>query len=118
MATRDNESSLELSRRRLLAAAGVGGGALLAASIIGIGEGETAPASPSPEDVATTPVAGLHLQFGADASSEMVVSWHTLQAVRHPRVMLGRLDGTLEQTVTATETSYTDAKNHGTVLPS
>jgi len=111
MATRDNESSLELSRRRLLAAAGVGGGALLAASIIGIGEGETAPASPSPEDVATTPVAGLHLQFGADASSEMVVSWHTLQAVRHPRVMLGRLDGTLEQTVTATETSYTDAKS-------
>ena len=111
MATRDNESSLELSRRRLLAAAGVGGGTLLAASIIGIGEGETAPASPSPEDVATTPVAGLHLQFGADASSEMVVSWHTLQAVRHPRVMLGRLDGTLEQTVTATETSYTDAKS-------
>jgi Calcineurin-like phosphoesterase/Purple acid Phosphatase, N-terminal domain len=111
MATRDNESSLELSRRRLLAAAGVGGGALLAASIIGTGEGETAPAPPSPEDVATTPVAGLHLQFGADASSEMVVSWHTLQAVRHPRVMLGRLDGTLEQTVTATETSYTDAKS-------
>src|SRR5262249_40759887 len=27
------------------------------------------------------------------------------------RVMLGRLDGTLEQTVTATETSYTDAKS-------
>ena len=91
MATRDKESSLELSRRRLLAAAGVGGGALLAASIIGIGEGETALAPSSPEDVATTPVAGLHLQFGADASSEMLVSWHTLQAVRHPRVMLGRL---------------------------
>jgi hypothetical protein len=34
----------------------------------------------SPEDLATTPVAGLHLQFGADASSEMAVSWHTLQA--------------------------------------
>jgi Calcineurin-like phosphoesterase/Purple acid Phosphatase, N-terminal domain len=110
MTTRDNELSLELSRRRLLAAAGVGGGALVAASIIGAGEGQAAPAAPSSEEGAP-PVAGLHLQFGADPSSHMVVSWHALQPVRHPRVMLGRLDGTLEQTVVARETSYTDAKS-------
>jgi hypothetical protein len=41
----------------------------------------------------------------------MVVSWHTLQPVRNPRVVLGRLDGKLEQTVDAKATSYTDAKS-------
>ncbi|MGC1301651.1 MAG: metallophosphoesterase family protein, partial [Caulobacteraceae bacterium] len=61
--------------------------------------------------VATPPVAGLHLQFGADASSEVVVSWHALQPVRHPRVILGSLDGRLERTVAAAQTSYTDAKS-------
>jgi Purple acid Phosphatase, N-terminal domain len=40
-----------------------------------------------------------------------VVSWHTLQPVRHARVLLGLLDGKLEQTVEADETSYTDAKS-------
>ncbi len=87
MTTPDSEFNLELSRRKLLAAAGIGGG-----------------------PVATPPVAGLHLQFGADASSEMVVSWHTLQPVRNPRVVLGRVNGKLEQTVEAKGTSYTDAK--------
>src|SRR6202030_1976637 len=95
----------------LLAAAGTGGGAVMAASLIGTGAAQTPPtARRSPDPVATPPVAGLHLQFGADASSEMVVSWHTLQPVRNPRVVLGRLDGKLEQTVEAKVTSYTDAK--------
>ncbi|HEX4184309.1 MAG TPA: hypothetical protein VHY78_00460, partial [Stellaceae bacterium] len=62
---------LELSRRRLLAAAGIAGGAA-AASLIGIGAAGAAPALP--DTAATPPVAGLHLQFGSDASSEMVVS--------------------------------------------
>jgi hypothetical protein len=56
-------------------------------------------------------VAGLHLQFGADASSEIVVSWHALQPVRNPRVVLGHLDGKLEQTTAAKPASYTDAKS-------
>src|SRR5262249_12040668 len=47
----------------------------------------------------------------ADAASEMVVSWHTLQSVRNPRVMLGTLDGQLDRIVAAKETSYTDAKS-------
>ncbi len=112
MTTQDSESSLELSRRKLLAAAGIGGGALVTASLIGIGGAEAAPVTPLPPNLeATPPVAGLHLQFGADASSEMVISWHTLQPVQHPRVVLGRLDGRLEQTVAAEETSYTDAKS-------
>jgi 3',5'-cyclic AMP phosphodiesterase CpdA len=112
MTTQDTEFDLELSRRKLLAAAGIGGGAAVAASLIGTGAAQAASAARrSPDPVATPPVAGLHLQFGADASSEMVVSWHTLQPVRNARVMLGRLDGTFEQTVEAKATSYTDAKS-------
>src|SRR5260221_1355770 len=110
MMIQDTEFNLELSRRKLLAAAGLGGGAVVAASLIGAADAEAAtPSRGSRDPVATPPVAGLHLQFGADASSEMVVSWHTLQPVRNPRVVLGRLDGKLEQTVEAGSASYIDS---------
>jgi 3',5'-cyclic AMP phosphodiesterase CpdA len=96
---------LEVSRRKLLAA----GGIVAAAALAGPTTAAAAPgASPDP---AAAPVAGLHLQFGADASSEVVASWHTLQPVRGPRVMLGRLDGRLERVIAAQELSYTDAKS-------
>src|SRR5262249_12594729 len=111
--TEQNESIVDLSRRKLLAAAGIGGAAA-ATSLIGIGDAAAAPASatrPAADPVVTPPVAGLHLQFGADASSEMVVSWHTLQPARRARVVLGHLDGKLEQTVEAKESRYTDAKS-------
>ncbi len=113
MTTQDTEFNLELSRRKLLAAAGIGGGAVVAASLIGTGdlEAATTPLRRSPDPLATPPVAGLHLQFGADASSAMVVSWHSLQPVRNPRVVLGHLDGQLERTVEAKSTDYTDAKS-------
>jgi phosphodiesterase/alkaline phosphatase D-like protein len=112
MTTQDKEFSFELSRRRLLAAAGIGGSMVLAPYIIGTREAAAAPDTrEAPNLVRAPPVAGLHLQFGADASSEIVVSWHTLQAVRRARVVLGLLDGKLEQTVEADEASYTDAKS-------
>jgi hypothetical protein len=124
MTASDDKSNHELSRRKLLAAAGLGGGAMVTASLLGTGaakadrgDGERDDGhdrdSPSPsfDPVTTPPVAGLHLQFGADPSSEMVASWHTLQPVNRPRVLLGTLDGELEQTVAAEETSYTDAKS-------
>ena len=88
----------------------------MAASLIGAGAAQSQPTPRrSPDPVPTPPVAGLHLQFGADASSEMVVSWHTLQSVRSPRVALGRLDGALERVVEAREVSYTDAKSRQVV---
>jgi len=40
----------------------------------------------------------------------MVVSWHSLEPVQRPRVMLGRLSGHLEAIVEARQASYTDAK--------
>ena len=104
--------NLDLSRRKLLATAGIGGAAVVAASLARTTEAEAAlPSRQSPDPAATPPVAGLHLQFGADASSEMVVSWHTLKPVQNPRVVLGHLDGKLEQTVEAKAASYTDAKS-------
>ncbi len=109
MTTQDTAFNLDLSHRKLLAAAGIAGGAAVAASVIGTGAALPAPPSTDPQTI--PPVAGLHLQFGADAASEMVVSWHTLQSVRNPRVMLGALDGTLDRVVAAQETSYTDAKS-------
>jgi len=82
------------------------------ASLIGTGAALAAPAAaPSPDPPTPPPVTGLRLQFGADASSELVVSWHTLQSVRNPRVNLGTLDGRLDRVVAAKETSYTDAKS-------
>ena len=63
-------------------------------------------------DPLTTPVVnGLHLQFGADASSEVVVSWHTLQPVSDARAMLGELDGSYGKSQNAVQTSYTDGKS-------
>jgi hypothetical protein len=112
MTSHDIEIDFELSRRKLLAAAGIGGVAVAAASLIGPAGAEVTPlSSQSSDPVATPPVAGLHLQFGADAASEVVASWHTLQPVHNPRVVLGQLDGRLEQTVDAKPTSYTDAKS-------
>lgn len=115
MKTQDSDKSFDISRRRLLAAAGIGTGVLLTSSFASAED--KAPASTSAgstNPVTTPPVAGLHLQFDADASSEMVVSWHTLQSVKQSRVLIGRLDGKLEQTVAADEVNYVDAKSNQT----
>ncbi|TWB19560.1 purple acid phosphatase-like protein [Rhizobium sp. ERR 1071] len=116
MTTPDSDKNFDISRRRLLAAAGIGTGVLLTASFASAEEIAPAPTAIGlTKPVMTPPVAGLHLQFGADASAEMVVSWHTLQPVKRPRVLIGRLDGKLEQTVAADEVNYVDAKSNQTV---
>src|SRR5262249_29797497 len=98
-----SDFDFEISRRKLLAAAGLGGGALLASSLLGEAAEPARAVAPS--------VTGLHLQFGADASSEMVVSWMTLEDVANPRVLLGHLDGRLLETAKAEAARYTDAKS-------
>src|SRR5271165_4181117 len=110
MRVSDSDSTFELSRRKLLAAAGA---AVAAGSLAGSGPaGAALAAAPSSGSAKAPPVHGLHLQFGADASSEMVVSWHTLQPVGRPRVVLGRLNGEHDRTTPAAQTSYTDAKSN------
>ena len=109
MTENDGGFDLQLSRRMLLAAAGLAGGAAVTGPLGATATAEAATTSPDP--AAAPPVAGLHLQFGTDASSQMVVSWHSLQPVLHPRVLLGRLDGRLEQVAPANTVSYADAKS-------
>jgi len=107
MTGQDEDAGLDVSRRRLLAAAGLG--AVVAGMV-----GETTPADAAPSSLAaieTPPVAGLHLQFGADAASEIVISWHSLQPIHRPRVLVGRMDGRLERAAEARTVSYTDAKS-------
>jgi hypothetical protein len=57
------------------------------------------------------PVSGLHLQFGADASTEFVASWHTTQAVRNPRVLLGTPASGFGSTTVADTKVYRDAQS-------
>lgn len=112
----DDDTTLTFSRRRLLVAAGIYAGAATAASLFPIERARAAESGSAANfDAVTTPVTGLHLQFGSDASSHVVVSWHTLQSVRNPRVLVGSLDGRLEHTVQATQVRYTDAKSKRTV---
>jgi hypothetical protein len=116
MTTENAGRNLELSRRRLLAAAGMGAGALGAASFNVIGDAQAAfVPGKAPDPAAAPTVAGLHLQFGADASFEVTVSWHALQPVHNPRIVLGRPDGKFERTVDAKPTSYTDGKSNQVV---
>ncbi len=107
----DDEFNIDVSRRSLLVAAGLGG-ALVAMPVVSSEAAQAAASTPGvPADpVSTPPVAGLHLQFGADASTQVTVSWHTLQPVRGARVILGRPDGKFEKSVPADTVSYTDAK--------
>jgi hypothetical protein len=92
MTTNDDQFGLELSRRRLLTAAGIAGGAAAAASLVAPSAAQAAPTAPPAADpLVTPPVGGLHLQFGADASSAMAASWHTQQPVKNPRIMPGDL---------------------------
>ncbi len=110
MTESDDDFSVDVSRRKLLAAAGISGAAITA-PFLGGGAAQAAPHPASISDPRRTPpVAGLHLQFGADASTQVVVSWHTLQPVDNARVVLGRRDGKFERTVPAATVSYTDAK--------
>lgn len=56
-------------------------------------------------------VGGLHVQFGRDASTEVVVSWHTTEAVANPRVLLGTPATGFGSTVQAHTRTYRDAKS-------
>jgi Calcineurin-like phosphoesterase/Purple acid Phosphatase, N-terminal domain len=101
------------SRRNFLAV--VGGAAalpLLSATDASAEPAASQPALSGVGDPLDTPrVNGLHLQFGSDASSEVVASWHTLQPVGHPRVLLGEPDGGYLRSQSARQTSYKDAKS-------
>jgi Purple acid Phosphatase, N-terminal domain/Calcineurin-like phosphoesterase len=64
-----------------------------------------------PDRSGAQPVGGLHLQFGRDASSEVVVSWHTTDPVSNPRIMAGTSTAGFGRTVPAETRTYRDAKS-------
>ncbi|WP_037357334.1 purple acid phosphatase family protein [Amycolatopsis orientalis] len=115
-------ANTDVTRRRLLLGAGLAAAASVAGTTASAapapmsGPGDRLPGSLSATDPISVPaVAGLHLQFGADAAREMVVSWHTLQPVRNARVLLGGPEGDFHKSVDATTRSYVDAKSGQTV---
>ncbi len=97
------------TRRTFLTATGVAAaGAALLPALSGTADaaaGSTRPHPPAPR------LNGLHLQFGADSSAEVTVSWHTLEPVPNARVLLGEHDGRYHWTRPARQVSYTDAKS-------
>src|ERR1700754_1030139 len=107
-----------VSRRRLLQGAAAAG---LTLSAVGL---DTAGASGQPprgralrprsgwmRPKPTPAVSGLHLQFGADSASEMVVTWQTYAPVESPEVYLGTLErGLHRRPIAATTKRYVDPK--------
>ncbi|MCX3059520.1 purple acid phosphatase family protein [Streptomyces beihaiensis] len=105
--------SSRLSRRTLIA--GASGAGLAGAVGAGLGSAQPAAAVPGPllwrrpGPSGAPRVAGLHLQFGSDASREIVVSWHTTSSVSRPKVLLGTAAGGFGRQVAARTTTYRDA---------
>lgn len=69
----------------------------------------------TPDTYGAPPVQGLHLTFGADPSTQMVVSWITDGVVKNPRVMYGTLKHGFGSSVKATTQTYVDGKSSRTV---
>ncbi|MGH3632897.1 MAG: purple acid phosphatase family protein [Mycobacterium sp.] len=111
------ESPGGITRRTLLT---TGAAAILGAGV-GAGVGTALTRSPvgglwtRPDRNGAPPVSGLHLQFGKNASTEVVVSWHTTDAVANPRVMLGMPASGFGRTVQADTRVYRDAKSRAEV---
>ncbi|MDH6196346.1 3',5'-cyclic AMP phosphodiesterase CpdA [Mycobacterium frederiksbergense] len=104
-----------ISRRTLLLVGGstaiLGAGAGLAVDEL-VRPAATGPVLWQREDRSGAPrISGLHLQYGADAASEVVVSWNTDAAVGHPRVLYGTPGGGLGDTADADTYTYRDAQS-------
>jgi hypothetical protein len=58
------------------------------------------------------PASGVYImQFGEDATTEVVVSWHTTDAVNSPRAMWGTPSGGFSTTLQAQARTYRDANS-------
>nr|WP_246241236.1 metallophosphoesterase family protein [Mycolicibacterium madagascariense] len=105
-----------ISRRTAIGAgllSAAGGVAVGAAGVAALTARPIAPAAdwPARSHGDAPPVSGLHLQFGGDAATEVVVSWHTSDAVRNPRVLYGTPLGGFGATSQADPVTYRDAKS-------
>src|SRR5215472_4240102 len=100
----------ELSRRQVLSTAGLAAVAVPLVKISG------APALvPQPDAVGAPGPEQVHVQFGADAASQVAVSWATPVAVPRPRLRLGHTAGDFGLEVDAEVRTYTEALTGQTV---
>src|SRR5215467_12651396 len=103
-------SGQELSRRQVLSTAG------LAAMAVPFVTRRHAPALVRRPDVAGAPgPEQVHVQFGADAATQVAVSWATAAAVSRPRLRLGRASFGHGLEVPAEGRTYTEALTGETV---
>ena len=99
----------ELSRRQVLSTAGLAAVAVPFAT-------RRAPALVRQADVAGAPgPEQVHVQFGADAASQVAVSWTTAAAVSRPRLRLGLPSSGSGLSVPAEDRTYTEALTGETV---
>lgn len=102
-----------LSRRHALGLLGTAGAGAAAVPLLGT-EPAAAAAAAAPgisitsDSSGASPVQGLHLTFGADPSTQMVVSWLTSGPVNKPRVVHGTLEDGFGSTVNAQTRTYVD----------
>jgi hypothetical protein len=92
-----------VSRRSFLGGVGVTAGGLMVASGPALWQQAASAATSSAEQV--------HLTFGAEPSSEVVVSWVSPSAVTRPAVVLGTPAGGYGRNVPASTRTYTDSNN-------
>jgi hypothetical protein len=106
-----------LTRRHALGLLG-GAGAAATIPLLGTGSAAAAPSPalhPQPGASGAPPVQGLHLTFGPDPATQMVASWITDSAVRHPRVLYGTLEDGFGASADAQTRTYVDGTSGRTV---
>src|SRR5215470_50074 len=103
----------EISRRKVLTAAGL---AAVAVPLATAGQAKAASLLRRADIAGAPSPQGLHVQFGADASSQAVISWLTTTGVFAPRLRLGRVDTGHGLEVQADERVYTEALSGQTVF--
>jgi len=115
------EPSGNLTRRHALELLGTAGAGAAAVPLLGSGPAaatasSAAPAiSITPDSAGAPPVQGLHLTFGADPSTQMVISWITAGPVNKPRALYGTLEDGFGRGADATTRTYVDGKSGLTV---
>jgi Calcineurin-like phosphoesterase/Purple acid Phosphatase, N-terminal domain/TAT (twin-arginine translocation) pathway signal sequence len=101
----------QLTRRSFLKAAATTGAAATASGLIS----SRAWASPilwkQPGATGASVADQIHIAYGADAASQMTVSWHTATSVSHPRMRLGTMHGGWGRVIPAETRSYVDGIN-------
>ncbi|WP_329171843.1 purple acid phosphatase family protein [Streptomyces sp. NBC_01477] len=105
-----------LSRRTAVGLLGTAGVGAVAVPLLSAGPAAAAPAGapafhPTPDASGAPPVQGLHLTFGKDPATQMVVSWLTDGPVKRPRVLYGTLGHGLGSGASAQTRVYTDGKS-------